>query len=560
MQTLLSVYKDYDRGHLRIIAELCGIPSTELSKENLAQDLENLMLNQAVLDEILEGMESNARAALEDIQAVGGRMTSSEMEHRYGTIRRMGAGRRDEEKPWRKPVSTHEYLWYAGFIAHAFADSSQGPREFAFIPSDLLSLLPQVVPESQVEPGAAAAEPEIIRNAGAFFLDDATTILAALRRRSAENFPPPPERRKRLATYLIQPDSALLLITVMMETHLIGISPLTPDPDRTREFLEMDRGIALTRLFLAWQESHLWNDLANTPGVSIVGGEWPNEPAAGRKVILDYLARIPVGTWWSLRSFIDAIFLDQPDFQRPAGDFDSWYLKNTHTGSILRGLEDWALVEGALIRYLITGPLHWLGIADLGFRAKDDLPTSFRLTEMAKLLTEPERKFRLPAWDAQCQVKPTGVIIVPRKCSHLIRYQISRFAAWRGYALHDFKYQLTPTSMEEANQSGLQIHHILTILEQASGGKVPAAIQEALETWGKGGSAGQIKSRFVLRIRDQAALATLRENRSTARFLSQSIGPDAIEVRAQDWEQLVQNALKLNIWLELPDEAGLESP
>jgi hypothetical protein len=309
----------------------------------------------------------------------------------------------------------------------------------------------------QAEPGTAAAEPESSLGAGAYILDDATTILTALRRRPAQNLPLTPQRQSALASYLIQPDSLHLILTLLMESQILDESQLTSDPERTREFLEIDRGAALARLFFGWQESLVWNDLANTPGVGVVGGEWPNEPVSGRRAILDYLARIPIGTWWSLESFKKAIYLDQPDFQRPAGDFESWYLKQTDSGAILRGLEDWDWVDGALISFLISRPLHWLGVTDLGFHSMELGPISFRLTHFASVLKDQEWKLDLPAWDASCQVKPTGLIDVPRKCSPLIRYQISRFTAWRGYGNNTYTFQLTPTSLKEAIENGLQV-------------------------------------------------------------------------------------------------------
>ena len=59
-----------------------------------------------------------------------------------------------------------------------------------------------------------------------------------------------------------------------------------------------------------------------------------------------------------------AVHQQQPDFQRPAGDYDSWFLRDQQSGEFLRGFEHWDEVDGALLRYLICGPLHWLGGVD----------------------------------------------------------------------------------------------------------------------------------------------------------------------------------------------------
>ncbi|NIO71720.1 MAG: hypothetical protein GTN71_22490, partial [Anaerolineae bacterium] len=46
-----------------------------------------------------------------------------------------------------------------------------------------------------------------------------------------------------------------------------------------------------------------------------------------------------------------------PDFQRPDGDYSSWYIRQADTGRYLSGFESWDQVEGALIAYLIAQPL-----------------------------------------------------------------------------------------------------------------------------------------------------------------------------------------------------------
>ena len=48
----------------------------------------------------------------------------------------MGAARRERERPDRAPVSVTETLFYKALIGRAFFETSQGLREFAFIPEE----------------------------------------------------------------------------------------------------------------------------------------------------------------------------------------------------------------------------------------------------------------------------------------------------------------------------------------------------------------------------------------------------------------------------------------
>ncbi len=99
-----------------------------------------------------------------------------------------------------------------------------------------------------------------------------------------------------------------------------------------------------------------------------------------------YLSRLPQETWWSLNSFVAGIHEKQPDFQRPGGDYDSWFIQRAGEKNFLRGFDTWEEVDGALIRFLISGPLHWLGWYDLAAPTAGASPTAFRPSAWAKAL------------------------------------------------------------------------------------------------------------------------------------------------------------------------------
>jgi hypothetical protein len=90
--------------------------------------------------------------------------------------------------------------------------------------------------------------------------------------------------------------------------------------------------------------------------------------------------------YWSLEAFVDGVRQNHPDFQRPAGDYDSWYLREEASGEFLRGFKRWDAVDGALLRFVICGPLHWLGIVDLAAPEVGKQPSAFRFTAWASAL------------------------------------------------------------------------------------------------------------------------------------------------------------------------------
>ncbi len=113
-----------------------------------------------------------------------------------------------------------------------------------------------------------------------------------------------------------------------------------------RHFLEAKRGEALLQLFLAWKTEHP-DQRAAPVAQSDIEGKWENDPLRARQTVLGFLSSIPAETWWSMGSFMAAIKQRNPDFQRPAGDYNSWFIRDKGSGEFLRGFEHWDEVDGA---------------------------------------------------------------------------------------------------------------------------------------------------------------------------------------------------------------------
>jgi hypothetical protein len=116
----------------------------------------------------------------------------------------------------------------------------------------------------------------------------------------------------------------------------------------------------------AWRGSPEWNDLCRTPELECVeAGLWQNDPLQTRSAVLLLLSHLQPGAWYARTDLIEAVRTVEPDFQRPTGDYDTWYLRSSSTQEFLKGFERWNEVEGALLRFLVRGPLAWLAVLDL---------------------------------------------------------------------------------------------------------------------------------------------------------------------------------------------------
>ena len=552
MHTLLYTLQDYDYGHLKIIAENWGLDLPPESSLSAAKWLSEAMMNEEEILEITESLPEIARQALDDILRQGGQVPYADVATRYGFIREMGAGRRDRTKPWRNPISALEILWYRGLIARAFADTTSGPREFVFIPSDLFQILPAPSPAMDDVLGEEAKIPKHINRGSTASVVDSATLLASLRREPMKSRSLEPNLRNALCPYLHQPQSLDLLISLLKTLELLTPQPIQPQLETTRDFLETSKERASISLLLAWRDSRIWNDLMQMGGLNFTGDKWPNDPLASRHAVLNLLRLIPSGKWWGMDSFIHAVQQHYPSYLRPAGDFDSWYLQDTRTGIFLRGLEHWERIDGALIRYVITEPMHLLGATDLGRMEPDEKPSSFRITSRARALFDPDFQPDQEENVDSISIFLDGTILAPTSSLQSHRYQIARFCDWLDLSQSGHRYRISPSALQKAVEQGLSLNHVKSILERASENPLPPSLSKALSRWKTKGREAYVEKTTVLRLKEPGLLEQLQSNYATARFLHDKLGPTTIVVQEKDLEKLYSAAAQLGILIDPP--------
>lgn len=552
MPDLTTSLQSHDLGHLRIVADLWGVELAAGDAETALPELIRALANRDLVVEVVEALPAKARAALDALMQSDGRLPWASFTRQFGEVREMGSGRRDREQPHLRPVSPAEGLWYRALLARAFFDTPSGPQEFAYIPDDLLVLIhheghkehkgksmeknsmyfvPFVVNQEGESLGRLATPTERahVILADDRILDHACTLLVALRLGIE-----PPE--------LSVPE--IVLIELLAAAKLIDGADLTPrlssltpcggasrgkgvqgdrsiNPEAVKSFLEMPRAEALASLVKAWKDSHDFNELRQIHGL-VCEGEWKNPVLATRNSVLDFLSSIPPGKWWGLAAFISDIKAKHPDFQRPAGDYDSWFIRRESDNTYLRGFEHWDDVDGALIRYFITGPLHWLGMTDLAVPEENAAPTAIRLTTPDSRLATLEK--------GKLTVASNGRISVPRLVPRAARYQIARFCEWEEDRKDEYHYRVTPASLTRARQLRLRPEHLLSLLQKYTAAPIPPPFVRALQRWEINGTEARVEQATVLRVSSPEILTALRKSKA-ARFLGEILGPTAVIVK-----------------------------
>lgn len=564
MPDLEQSLQGQDLGHLRIIAQLWGIefnaPDTRIGLQRLVP----MISDDELLHRVVAEMPLEAQQALDELLANDGRMSWSLFTRRYGALREMGAARRDRDHPYSdNQARASEALWYRGLIGRGFFDTPDGLEEFAYIPDDFLLILPQKVAKPAA-PGplgrpATRAEKSCSVLADDKILDDVCTMLAG--RRTGMDL-------DAIQAHLISiSESRYALDAQALETLLVSAGLLDQEGqiilEPVRQFLEKTREAALLELFRSWMSSQQFNELRLIPGIKIEG-VWRNDPLSARQSILDFLSTIPgrlpgggeAPVFWSLNSFVNAAREIQPDFQRPSRDYDTWYLQDVDTGEYLRGFQNWDRVDGELIRFTLCGPLHWLGLLDLGFQCEDQasmksLPSAFRFSEMAFDLFNLKLPQGLAAETDKMQVSSDGRIFASRHLARSARYQLARFTEWIGYKRDQYEYRLSPASLDRAGKQGLTIPHLLTLLNRYTK-QVPPNLVRALENWERHGEEARLERVMVLKVRTPEVLQAIRQSKAS-RFLGTPLGPTTVEVRAEAWKKIVQALAELGYLVDSVD-------
>lgn len=546
MPTLAQSLPANDPAFLRIAAELWGL---ELESEPDAEQLGASLLDPGLAREIQETLPAEARTALDALREAGGRLPWPVFARRFGEIREAGPGRRDRERLYLKPVSVAETLFFRVLIARAFFDTPSGPQEFAYIPDDLLPLiiheereipltptpLPKVEGSNMTdEPLGRPASPKEREHplaASDRILDDLTTLLAALRM----GMEPLHSQMWRYPVPVLMDFLAAARLTVNS----------APQPEPVRAFLEATRKDALKLLAKPWRESETFNELRQIPGL-VCEGEWKNDPLGTRDRLMGFLGDIPRGQWWSLPAFVRAVKEKAPDFQRPAGEYDSWFVKRADDGVYLRGFERWDEVDGALIRYLISRPLFWLGIVDLACAEEGGSVTAFRVNEKRVMSSEA----------GKLTVTSDGRIRVPRNAPRVARYLLARFCEWEDEKPDEYRYRVSTRSLKKAQAQGLKVSQLLSLLAKHASAEIPPVFVKALKRWEVNGTEARVETQAILRVSRPEVLDELRKSKA-GRFLGELLGPTAVIVKGGAVPKVLAALAELGLLAEVDN--GLEN-
>ena len=577
MINLQHVLKNSDSGVRIAFAQSWGVPIAKLSEDRQIAALQAAMLEAERVEALWETLNQAQRGALQMLASQKNQsMSLSQFQALFGKIRKMGRGEIEREQPHKNPSSTAEALYYRGLIAEDFQPLQGQLQPIIFIPQDLCALLPlhktsysnlegeDLPPDDEDDDSALppqpsptigqkavaplpvptiTALPEVPQGAqlaDTSVIDDLVTLLALLRVQPlrVEGDSLLPADAERVLPHLLRPDVArltfLLCLGVSAELIMSQDGLVYVRRDGLQRWLNLPRYAQLRQLADAWLTSRAYHELWH------VADLWPDDnfvydPRLARQTLLEALREAPPQAWWPMSALIGRIKAQNPTFQR--SEYDSWYIRGPQN-AYLKGFGSWDAVEGALLTFLMSSPLHWLGLLDT---AQDAAHLTAYGRGWLGLAPYPQP----PDPDEKIVVRPDGTLIASRKVARVERFQAARFSQWLG--LHDgqYHYRIDAQSLAWAAEQGIHSPQIETFLRRQlpEGRDLPVALLRLLHAPAPGAASSlSLERAIVLRTTSKEMLDHLLDDPKTRRFLGARLGDLAVIVRPESADAL-QSAL-----------------
>lgn len=551
MKNLFATLTDYDPGMLPVLCEVWGIPSKNLTDDDMIKQLGDVMTDPSKMDAVWGKLTEPMQAALQMLASSNqNRMKSALFGRLYGDIRKLGRAQITKEKPHKITDPVAEALYYRGIIGEGFDNVDGDVIGFVYIPTDLLPALPlhktayenledeEEFPEEELPALEAIPEPAKIIAADTSIIDDMTTLLAYLQVYTADvdddSFTD--ESEATILKYFLNINAIRLsfMLGIGVSANLLTTQEGKAYPRRTevRTWLNATRAEQTRQLAQAWLGSKFYRDMWHIPGLNPDDDSgWSYDAVGARNSVMGLFTElVPEQGWSSVTSLIGMIKEIEPDFQRPNGDYDSWYIRND-AGEFLNGFESWDAVEGALIEYYMVGPMHWLGLVDVGQDA-------IRLTAYGRAFLQIADWPQIKDDDKPIEIRNDGMLLASRRVNRFDRFQLARFTDWLD-AGDPYVYALSADSIQRAGSQGIKPEHIQAFVKRQLGDKpVPAPIVQLLNNWQGGATANAtLETLIVLRTTSPEVMDGIFKNPAYRRYMGARLGPMACAVRDEQWAE-----------------------
>jgi len=258
-----------------------------------------------------------------------------------------------------------------------------------------------------------------------------------------------------------------------------------------------------------------------------------------RHILLRFLASAGEEGWCMLTSVESALRTLWPDFPNILGaQNQQWYTKawwlawrKDQRELEPDNLQDWRAAQGGFLHTMLTGPLHWLGLAELCITAGELV--AFRLRGLSDLvwdrpvvMTE-DHPGKIVAIDEEA----LAITVHPSAISPHAHTLLGRIAILDKSAPGRFIYKLDMRTASKTFTRGETLPELLATWKRLMPVPLPNAMRKVLDTWWA--SYGQVRlyeGLALLQLNDDLALRELEASTSLGQHIIARLSPRLVLV------------------------------
>ncbi len=540
MFDLKGLLLQFDANVLKQIAREHGIENKNQTKNQMVDLLVRKLVERGQVEHSLGRLNRVEREVLNELLRAGGEVAVGALDPILARQQLVTTPRR-AENPWEhKPrVGDPNYggkpaledvaarLLLLGLVFSREVDDPNSYRQvmawdmghFLVIPKEIRPYLPRVADEPlpkasdppRVESGSARNfQRDLSRYAGFVRREgklDLTTqgwvykktlveIAKALGRTDAKKVD---EKNDLYLSFLRRMLTSLELIRPEGIDRMVSSNVSVLFPSDKAEFWSRPPAERVKTAFEAYLDSADWNELRipkATYGIDHRRAA-PNELKQARRTVIERIKRNKATGWINLADLIDDIRLSAYEFLFPRSMRSThsynygvpatpYYYSNNPYGisyeRVQNEAEGWNQVEAAIIQHMVTGPLHWLGLTDVGFDQNSATPRAYRLTPMGAWLLGVGAPVTISEEGGRVVVQPNFQIVAMEPIAENVLMSLDEFSDFEG-GDHAMTYRLTRESVYRGQRAGWSAARIIQYLEEAAHAPLSQNIRRSLEEW-----------------------------------------------------------------------------
>jgi hypothetical protein len=497
-------------GALRRMAGVHGLVYDDgTTRAELIERLGERLLDSAYVKEVLGALGEHERAALLEAHASGGEVRGLLIDRDFP-----GAG---------------DALVERGLLFRVFA--STGPRrgEVFAVPEEVLALLPRppsMSPPPAVEPGPSPAHRRASDPVFSLF-----ALASALRRAGAALEPEVREWSEEPGgwdwdarwTFLRHLGQAAGLLVHQAD------GALAPGPSLARL---LDDPPALTdRLWRTYVRDGSWSELRRA---GLDRGEELADTLPLRQALIDAVQQLHEGAWIGLAALSDWLRRARPAIVRE---------QLNARGLVLLDSVEWSDLEQPLIRYVLLGPLYWLGVVAA---SADGLLVARRPPASVATRVSAEACHWESARDGAAEHQqgdvqsgghqghdPCAELVAPPRAELGTLLQAERYLVLLRRD-RPSRYHLVQSHVAAALGSGGSLAECRRLLLKLTQTSLPTEVDQRLAAWERRFGAVHVRPAVLVEARSETELDAALADERVRPFVRARLGPRAAEVAAAD--------------------------